>query len=31
VLMARAGRVAVVAAPPAIAGRVDMAARHEMF
>lgn len=31
VLMARDGRVAVVAAPSALAGRVDMAARYEMF
>lgn len=31
VLMARDGRVAVVSAPPTIAGRVDMAGRHELF
>ena len=31
VLMARNGRAAIVAAPPALAGRVEMAGRHEFF
>jgi glycolate oxidase FAD binding subunit len=31
VLMARAGRVVVVAAPPDLAGRIDMATRRDLF
>ena len=31
VLMARAGRAVIVAAPPAIAHRVDMASRDDFF